>query len=566
MEYRWDLKELYVSKEAFYYDMTLIHDKVKKICVHREIKIDGNSLYNLMNDCFEIREINSKTLLYASLNYYLDINNDSYIKMKEQAEELDNFVLNEISFIDELIAVLDDDKLSLFYVDEPNLIKYKFYIDNVRRGKQHLVNNNSMVSYLKMINTNLVKYNSLIKDMDFGCIEENRIDNSNVGLFLVHENRDIRREVFNNLNSSYILKKNDYFNLFSDIISLRKKISFEKKYSSVLEEELFKDDIGFKYVDNLIEGVNNNIGIMNRYLKLKCDYLGVDKPKLYDINLSIVNNNNIFNVDKALDIIKDALGIFGKEYIAIINNLIDNNHLDLESDHKKHPSITFSWNTYCFTNYKERYIDIKNLAHELGHVVNSYLSLKKQPYIYSDSTVFTGEVAALVNEIILNDYLYKNSSSKNDKVFYLTKIIENFTSQVFRQTMYTEFERIIYEKDNLDLEFVCQSYLDLINKYYGKVIEIDNDINIEWMRIGHLFRWSYYVYKYASGYILAFNIIDKIKEDKKLYIEFLESGCSCSNEELLKKMDIDLYDIGLVNNSLKILNYYIDELEALLKK
>ena len=115
MEINWNLTELYKKKDDFYFDMTVVRDKIKKLLEHREIKIDGTNLYNLMSECFDIRRINSKTLLYASLNYYSDINNESFITMKNQAEELDGYVLEETSFIDELITFIDDDKLEEFF-------------------------------------------------------------------------------------------------------------------------------------------------------------------------------------------------------------------------------------------------------------------------------------------------------------------------------------------------------------------------------------------------------------------------------------------------------------------
>ena len=144
MKYSWDLKRLYMKIEDFYLDMTLIRDKIKVLCSHREIKIDGNSLYELMSECFSIREMNFKTLLYASLNYYLDINNDSNIKMKQQAEELDSFVGSETSFIDELLCVFEEDKLNLLYEENSKLLDYKFYIDTVRRNSKYFVSNNKI--------------------------------------------------------------------------------------------------------------------------------------------------------------------------------------------------------------------------------------------------------------------------------------------------------------------------------------------------------------------------------------------------------------------------------------
>ncbi|MBE6150895.1 MAG: oligoendopeptidase F family protein [Firmicutes bacterium] len=561
MKYSWDLKRLYMKIEDFYLDMTLIRDKIKVLCSHREIKIDGNSLYELMSECFSIREMNFKTLLYASLNYYLDINNVSNIKMKQQAEELDSFVGSETSFIDELLCVFEEDKLNLLYEENSKLLDYKFYIDTVRRNSKYFVSNNKIDNYNKLINNNLIKYNLLSKNLDFG----DGINDSNIGLFLTSSDREIRNNYFHLLNNTYLSKKDDYFNIFKDIISSRKKISTEKNYSSVLELELFKEDIDSKYLDNLIKSVNDNINIMNRYLKIKCDYLSIENPRLYDINLPIGSCNNKFNLENGIKIIKDIFKVFGDEYIEIVEELFKNNYLDLECNNKKHPSIVFSWNKYSFMNYKDRYIDLKNLIHEIGHIVNSYLSVEKQLFIYSDSSVFAGEVASLVNEIMLNDYLYRNATNDEDKIFYLSKLIENFISQVYRQTMYTEFENIIYSKDELEISFVLESYLSLVKKYYGNVLEIDEVISSEWMRVGHLFRWSYYVYKYASGYVLAFNVIDKIKNNVDKYMNFLSSGCCCSNYDLFKELGIDIYDIDLFNNSFKMLNKYIDELDTLIK-
>ena len=156
MAYKWDLRNIYIKKEDFYYDMTLVRDKIKKISEHREFKVDGNSLYELMKECFIIREINSKTLLYASLNYYIDINNDLYITMKKQAEELDNFVNNETNFIDELISIIDDDKLDDFYSECPDLLSYKYYIDNIRSLSNHLITDK-----YNDLNDNVIKKNSL---------------------------------------------------------------------------------------------------------------------------------------------------------------------------------------------------------------------------------------------------------------------------------------------------------------------------------------------------------------------------------------------------------------------
>ena len=568
MEYNWNLTELYKKKDDFYFDMTVVRDKIKKLLEHREIKIDGTNLYNLMSECFDIRRINSKTLLYASLNYYSDINNESFITMKNQAEELDGYVLEETSFIDELITIIDDDKLEEFYKECTSLLDYKYYIDNVKRTVNHLGFDNidKINSNILDINKNIVKYNTLFKDMNFGVLDGVLLNNTNVNEYLISNKRDIRKKTFLNINNSYLEKGDLFYSIYSSIIGFRKDNALLKNYNSVLENELDKDNINCSYINNLINIVNENIHIMNRYLSLKCNYLDILNPSLYDINLSMSNNTNTYSIDRAFEILDNVFIKFGKDYFNEYELIKNKNYLDLSCNDRKHPSIVFSWNNYVFMNYKERYIDLKNLSHEIGHVINYSLSLKKQSFIYSDSNVFVGEVASLVNEILLNDYLWKCSSDKEEKIFYLSKIIENFISQVYRQTMYTEFENLVYNSNQLDLDLLNDGYLSLIKKYYGNVLSIDDSIRCEWMRVGHLFRWNYYMYKYASGYLLAFNIVNNLSKDGYLdkYIDFLSSGSSMDAASLLKKIDIDIYDKDIFVNSFTLLEEYINELEELL--
>ena len=289
------------------------------------------------------------------------------------------------------------------------------------------------------------------------------------GWFLHQPFSAVRKKSFNNLNSSYLVEGNKYFDIFNKLVDIKKDIANYKKYSSVLELELSNEGIDIKVIDNLINSVNKNIPLMNKYLSFKMNYLKIKDPRMYDINIPICSIEDKFDIDSSLNIIKISLSCLGSDYIKVIDLLIKDKHLDLEVDEKKHQTITFSWNTYTFMNYKNCYLDLKNLIHEFGHIVNSYYSQSEQPFIYSDSTIFTSEVMSLVNEILLNEYLYSKADTKVKKIFYLTKNIENFISQVFRQTLYTEFENIVYNSKMLTLNKVNDSYLNLINKYYGKV-------------------------------------------------------------------------------------------------
>lgn len=249
-----------------------------------------------------------------------------------------------------------------------------------------------------------------------------------------------------------------------------------------------------------------------------------------------------------------------------------NGHIDAEPDDDKHQSITFSWHTYSFMNFRGAYVDLKNMIHEIGHIVNYYLSMKKQPFLYEDSTIFVGETASIINEILLNRYLYENATSEVEKIFYLSKEIENYFTSVFKQTMYTELENDLYSiktSNNLTPEILSEKYGKLIKKYYGNNIVYDEVSNIEWTRLGHLYRWSYYPYKYATGLLIASVVVNSLLDEQTLskeqYLEFLSSGSSLYSLDLLKMLNINLVDSNIIDNGFKIMRKDIEELEKVLK-
>lgn len=309
-------------------------------------------------------------------------------------------------------------------------------------------------------------------------------------------------------------------------------------------------------------------------MNLKAKYLNIVDPHLYDFGVPLDNNLKIkYTLEEAIIIIKNALEPLGEEYLKIVDLLLEG-HIDAILDENKHQSIVFSWNTYSFMNFRGSYIDIKNLIHELGHIVNYYLSKQKQPFIYEDSTIFVGETASTINETLLIRYLYNNAKTEEEKVFYLSKEIENYFTLVFKQTMYTEFEndlyRIISSNQKLSSNNLNERYDALIKKYYGNDITYDEVSNIEWTRLGHLYRWSYYPYKYATGILIANVVVDSLIDKKTLskeqYLDFLSAGSSKYSLELLKMLNIDLTNLDIISNGFEILENDINEFEKILEK
>lgn len=574
----WNLQGIFANNQSFYDEITNVKRLLEDIKKYEATELDSTLLLNLLDKKWKIKEISNNILIYGSLMYYKNVNDDECIELKRVAETFNNDVNTILKFIDRKILDLGFEKVSSFIVENSKLEIYKLSLYNLFRLEEHIQSdeiNQKIKENNDCINEQLSIYNNLLRDIEYGSInvdgEEVKITSYNFAKYISSRDRETRKQAYFVVNNAFQKEKDNFANLLNRIYGFRIENSILEKYNSVLEKILFEENINPEIISKLIESVNNNLGLIQKYLKIKSDLLEIEEPHLYDFGVPLDSNLKIkYSLEEAKEIILKALEPLGQEYIEVVKTLFDG-HIDAELNENKHQSITFSWHTYSFMNFRGAYIDLKNMIHEIGHIVNYYLSKKEQPFIYEDSTIFVGETASIVNELLLNRYLYKNANTEEEKIFYLSKEIENYFSSVFKQTMYTEFENDLYKirtNSELTSEILCERYFNILKKYYGNNITYDEIANTEWTRLGHLYRWSYYPYKYATGLLMASVVVDSLVDKKSLskedYIKFLSAGSSQYSLDLLKILNIDLINTNIIESGFNVMAEDIKELQKVL--
>lgn len=577
-KFEWNLQEMFANNQSFYDEINNVKQLLEDIKKYEEAELNSTLLLKLLDKKWKIKEISNNILIYGSLMYYKNVNDNECIELKKIAESFNNDVNTILKFIDRKILALGFKKVSSFIVENPKLEIYKLSLHNLFRLEEHIQPdeiNQKIKENCDSINEQLSIYNNLLRDIEYGIINEDgekiKITSSNFAKYISSRNQDTRKQTYYVVNNAFQKEKDSFANLLNRIYGCRIENSILEKYNSVLEKILFEENINPEIISKLIESVNNNLGLIQNYLKIKSDLLEIEELHLYDFGVPLDNNLKIkYSLEDAKEIILKALKPLGLEYIEVVKTLFDG-HIDAELNENKHQSITFSWHTYSFMNFRGTYIDLKNMIHEIGHIVNYYFSKKQQPFIYEDSTIFVGETASIVNEILLNRYLYKNATTEEEKIFYLSKEIENYFSSVFKQTMYTELENDLYKvrtNSELTSKILCERYYNILKKYYGNNITYDQIANVEWTRLGHLYRWSYYPYKYATGLLMASIVVDSLVNKKTLskedYIKFLSSGSSQYSLDLLKILNIDLLNSNIIESGFNVMAEDIKELQKVL--
>ena len=139
--------------------------------------------------------------------------------------------------------------------------------------------------------------------------------------------------------------------------------------------------------------------------------------------------------------------------------------------------------------------------------------------------------------------------------------------------MFATFEKEIHEKyennEAITPSVLCDEYYKLNQLYFSPSVIVDDDIKYEWARIPHFYS-SFYVYKYATGFISALVIASKLINNESgfrdKYIKFLSSGGSNYPLDILKELGVDLNDYNTINGAFDILRNKVQLLQEYLDR
>lgn len=587
-KYKWDLTTIYKNEEDFEKDYNYAKELIKDFSHHEKTMMNSaKDLLNTIEEDVKISRLLNKLYMYAHLNSDSDTGNTKYQELKGRISNLDSDYSKSSSFIIPTLLKEEYKTVEKFYQEEPKLLEHKFNLENVFRYKKHVLTENEekMISTFSQVLGNSEEIFDVFtnSDMTFGFIldeegEEVELTNSSYSKLIKSKDRRVRCDTFKQLYEVYSSYKNTMAKIISGDVKSNVALSEIKKYPSALEASLFADNIKKEVYDNLIDTIHNNLEPLYYYFNLKKQMLGLDELHIYDTYTSVIaDSTKEYTFDEAKDLVIKALSVLGEDYIKDLNKAFDERWIDIYPNKGKvsgaYSSGSYDTNPYLLLNFNGTLDHVSTLAHELGHSMHSYYSRRDNPYQYSSYKIFVAEVASTVNELLLANYLLENSNDDKLKLVVLNDLLDMFKGTIYRQTMFAEFEKMMYEKEEnkevLTHELLSNIYYDLNKLYFGDAVVVDDEIRYEWMRIPH-FYYNFYVYKYATGLSAACHIVKRIlaKEDGALssYLKFLSTGGSNYPLEELKIAGVDMTKKEVVESAIDMFKEYLCEFEDLYDK
>lgn len=587
-EFQWKLGDIYSTDAEWQADYDKLNSLLPKVSQYTgKLATSAQNLAACLKLRDEIGMIGGKLYGYARMHKDENTANAKYQAMTGKVEALLAEAGAATAFIEPEILSIPGDKLTQFRQQEAGLKDYSFYFENLARQKKHVLSpaEEAILSRSSEATQTAENVFNMLAHADMRFPEVTDEKGNKVQLsegryrsFIMSADRRVREESFKALFATY----NQYRNTFAATLggSVKKNVFYAKtrKYNSVLESALESDNVPIDVYNNLITTVHNNLGPLHRYVALKKKALGLNEIHMYDLYTPMIRDVELtYEYPDALKTIRQALSPLGPEYASILDKGFSSGWIDVYENKGKQTGA-YSWGVYgvhpfVLLNFHNRYDDVSTVAHEMGHAIHSYYSHANQPYPTSGYTTFCAEVASTTNEILLIDHMLKNTTDKKQRLYLLNQYLESVRATVYRQTMFAEFEKIIYEKseagETLTADLLDNMWHDLNVKYYGADITVDKEIDVEWARIPH-FYWDFYVYQYVTGYSAATALADQIQKEgqpaQDRYIGFLKSGGSDYSLNILKRAGVDMSSPQPIEITLKKFSSLLDELEKLISE
>ncbi len=581
---KWAIEDLYINDEAWEQELSTIEqDKTFLVDFAGRLAESGKTLYDYLYRS-ELTDVKASRLgNYCMRKADEDTRNAGYQAMTGRFTSVIVELNAALSFDMPEIMAISDEQLDSFYADCPALERYRRYLTNLRRKREHILSpaEEKLLASAGELSQAPDTIYGMFADADLKF--RDALDDSGNA-------HPVKQATFVPLQNSSdrVLRKNAYESLYEGFGNFKntaaaildaqnKQMKFfaqARRYENAFEASLDNTNVPTSVYLNLIETVHKNMDRMHRYVRLRKKLLGLDELHFYDVYVPL-----IADVDKkipfaeAKQTVYDALAPLGEDYRAILKEGFENRWIDVYPNVGKRSGAYSAGavaHPYVLLNYSGTLDSQFTLAHEMGHALHSYLSNKHQNPIDAHYVIFVAEVASTCNEALLMEHLLSNTTDKKERMYLINHFLEQFKGTLYRQTMFAEFElnigKMVAQGQTLTADDLCAEYRRLNEEYFGPDIVVDDQIAMEWARIPH-FYYNYYVFQYATGYAGAIALSRKIlregEQAVKDYLAFLSGGCSKSPIDLLKDAGVDMTGPEPVEAALELFGQLLDEMEEL---
>lgn len=522
---------------------------------------------------------------YASMSHFVDMTDQTAGAAFSRVLSLFGQTRAATSFAEPELLTLGAQTLAAWQQAQPDLAVYAHYFHNLFRKQAH-VRSAEVEELLGMLAEPFAGAETTadqLRSTDLKLAPATATDGSQVqvtlsnqGELLTSPDRQVRRTAWESQTSGLLAMKNTLAAALETSVKQNVFDMRARRHASTLEASLFNANIPVAVFHNLIATFRRHLPIWHRYWAVRRRALGVETLHPYDIWAPLTGDKTQISYEQAVDIIAAALQPLGDDYVEILRQgALADHWVDVLPNAGKvagafssgapgtHPFILMSYHGDLFS--------LSTLAHEMGHSMQSYLTWQRQPYVYSDYSLFVAEVASNFHQAMMRGYLLAQPNEPAFQIAVIEEGMSNFFRYFFIMPILAQFELEVHQRvergQGVTADDMINVLADLYAEGFGDGVALDRErVGINWASFGHLFA-DYYVYQYATGisaaHALAARILHGDAGAAAAYREFLAAGSSLYPLDALKLAGVDMTTPQAVEDTFAVLADMVERLDKL---
>lgn len=577
----WDLSTIFKTEEEF--ELSVEKADEMSIKIEKEFKGQLNTAEKI-NTCLdklkELQELANIAGTYAHLGVAVDQTNVENQTRQMKFSNIASAINSRISFVESEIIEASEDVISNAIEDsEAN----KNFLSEIMRKKKYALEpevEKTLSALSSTLNAPYTIYNrAKLADMDFGTFTvEGKEYPLSFGLFedeweYEHDTK-IRRAAFEAFSKKIKEYEHTIAGAYQIQVQKEKTMADLRGFDSVIDSLLFPQQVDRELYDRQIDLIMEHLAPhMRKFAKLLQKIHGLDEMTFADLKLDVDPDfEPEISVEESKEYINGALGVLGDDYLEILNRAYDERWIDFvqnkgkstgafcASPYGSHPFILISWT--------ERMREVFVLAHELGHAGHFYLAQENQNIFDSRPSTYFVEAPSTMNEMLMANYLMKNSDDPRMKRWVLSSMISrtyyhNFVTHLLEAAYQREVYKIIDNGGSVQAPTLNKLKKDVLERFWGDAVKINEGAELTWMRQPHYYM-GLYPYTYSAGLTIATEVSKRVLTEGQPALddwkEVLKAGGTKTPVELAKMAGVDITTDEPLLNTIAHIGNIIDEI------
>lgn len=580
----WDLSAIFKTEKEFENAVKEAEELTKEL--EESFKGKLNKADNI-NECLDklkrLAELSTLAGSYSYLAVAVDQKNEENQARQMKISNIGSNIQSRISFIESEIIQSEEEIIKEAMESSQ---ENKNYLKEIMRKKEHALHpevEKTLSALSSTLGSPYQIYNrAKLADMEFGTFtvdgEEYPLSfNLFEGEWEYEHNTKIRRAAFEAFSKKLREYQHTIAGAYQTQVQKEKTMASLRGFDSVIDSLLSPQQIDRELYNRQIDLIMKHLAPhMRKFAKLLQKIHGIEEMTFADLKLDVDPDfEPEITVEESKKYIEGALSVLGDDYLEMVKRAFDERWIDFvqnkgkstgafcSSPYGSHPFILISWT--------ERMREVFVLAHELGHAGHFYLAQKNQNIFDTRPSQYCIEAPSTMNEMLMANYLMKNTEDKRMKRWVLSSIISrtyyhNFVTHLLEAAYQREVYRIIDEGGSIQAPVLNKLKRQVLEEFWGDTVKINEGAELTWMRQPHYYM-GLYPYTYSAGLTIATEVSKRVLNEGEKALEdwknVLRLGGTKDPVEFAKMAGVDITTEKPLLNTIEHIGNIIDEIISL---